>query len=66
MARNQQIIKLQDNNRNLQYSYNYISGKYNRLIEAVNQLPAEEIKFINKIITATEPPERTQSHDMEL
>ena len=67
MARNEQIIKLQDKNKDLQSSYNYISGKYNRVIEAVNELPDEEREKIRRAIEPpADPNERNRSDEYEL
>jgi len=67
MSRNQKIINLQDKNNKLIRDYNELVDRYDNLADAVGQLPAKEIEFINNIINAAEAPEDWEySQGMEL
>ena len=60
----QEIGLLKNENKDLIKDYNTLMGNYNKLVGAVNQLPAEEKKFIKNIV---EPPaERKRSHEADL
>jgi hypothetical protein len=62
--RNRQVGELKVENKKAVDNYNKLSDKYNRLVGAVNQLPAEEIEFIKNIVEPPPAPnERRRSRD---
>jgi septal ring factor EnvC (AmiA/AmiB activator) len=63
IERNKEIGLIKDENKKVVDDYNRLSDKYNRLVGAVNQLPAEEIKFIKNIV---EPPPAPEENERRL
>jgi len=60
IERKRAILNLQDENNKSKNNYENLLKKYNNLIGAVNQLPAENIEFIKKIIMPSH--EENNSH----
>ena len=60
VERYKEIGKLKDENKDLTRDYNNLYGKYEKLVGAVNQLPAEEIKFIKNIVEPQTTPEENK------
>jgi len=66
LSRNQEKIELQDRNNKLASDYKVLRELYNKLLGAVNQLPAEAIEFVRGIVEPPKPPQKKKlntSHD---
>jgi len=67
IEQNKELSRLIDNNNKLTAENNRLAARYENLVGAVRQLPAEEIELINKIINAAEAPAgRKRSHNADI